>query len=73
MELCESTEADLSRWRGAGGGLVALAVGEAEYSPRRVGAERVERGDPVGTGSLPATSPIILHMSRLKFSGNLFM
>lgn len=34
LELCESTEADLSRWRGAGGGRVAVepgpAVGDAE-------------------------------------------
>lgn len=59
LELCESTEAE--RWRGAGGGRVA--VGEAEYSPRRVGAERVDRGEPpTVTGSQPGTtSPLILN------------
>lgn len=60
MELWESTDAE--RCRGAGGGLVV--VGDAEYNPRRVGADRVDLGDPptVGT-SLPITSPLILSLN----------
>lgn len=57
LELCESTEAE--RCRGAGGG--RLLVGEPEYKPRRAGAERVDRGDPPGTGiGQPNISPLML-------------
>lgn len=39
-----------------------MAVGDAEYRPRRIGADRVDRGEPptAWPSQLPITSPLIL-------------